>query len=651
MATITKDELRKIPREQRQMLPRQREATINSVNAEERKVTLSFASEEPCPDFWGDPEILRCNDQAADISRFTAGVMPVLFNHNRDAVIGRPTRIWFENTKAYAEIQFDDDDESTRIWNKVQSGSLRGVSVGYRVSEWRFIEKNQVSEDGITGPAWIGERWAVYEISIVSVPADATVGVGRSLFDDESLLTILNNHNGGINMEEKKNPEEQQRNVEVPVTGITASANPPAAPTVNAEEERAAAVKAERERQAQINGLCRQFGIEDQQRDAWLNSDVDIATVNRSVLEILSARQAAQPTAGKPQFGESEEEKLRAAYRDGIMLRNSIPVDKPADGAEKMRHMSVRDIVLDMFIRSGERDVMRLAPEELFKRAMTTSSLPTLLADVTQATLARGYEDALPTYQNWAYIGNLRDFRPQYRVTVGMDADPVKIPENGEFTEAQLKESKKFVRLDTYGRSYNYTRQAFIDDDQDVLTTIPYQLAQKFAMAINREAYKALTGGSYSANVNLGTAGAISTTTLSEAMTLLRKQKGELSKNYLRIMPRYLVVPVAQEAVAAQLLRSTADPEANNSGVVNIYRGALTLISDPELDENSVDAWYLLGNKVMGEGVEVDFLNGNRTPILESQVSFDTLGWNYRMYLDYGVKLLSTTGIVKNAGK
>lgn len=651
MPAITNDELRKIPREQRQMLPRQREATIDGINADERKVTLSFASEEPCPDYWGDPEILRCNDQAADISRFTAGVMPVLFNHNRDAVIGRPTRIWFENTKAYAEIQFDDDDESTRIWNKVQSGSLRGVSVGYRVSEWRFIEKNQVSEDGIIGPAWIGERWAVYEISIVSVPADATVGVGRSLFDDESLLTILNNHNGGINMEEKKNPEEQQRNVEVPATGITASANPPAAPTVNVEEERAAAVKAERERQAQINGLCRQFGIEDQQREAWLNSDVSIETVNRSVLEILSARQAAQPTAGKPQFGAAEEDKIRAAYRDGIMLRNSIPVDKPADGAEKMRHMSVRDIVLDMFIRSGERDVMRLAPEELFKRAMTTSSLPTLLADVTQATLARGYEDAMPTYQNWAYIGNLRDFRPQYRVTVGMDADPVKIPENGEFTEAQLKESKKFVRLDTYGRSYSYTRQSFINDEQDVLTTIPYQLAQKFAMAINREAYNALAGGSYSANVNLGTAGAISTTTLAEAMTLLRKQKGELSKNYLRITPRYLVVPVAQEAVAAQLLRSTADPEANNSGVVNIYRGALTLISDPELDALSTDAWYLLGNQVMGEGVEVDFLNGNRTPILESQVSFEALGWKYRMYLDYGVKLLSTTGIVKNAGK
>lgn len=650
MPAITKDELRKIPREQRQMLPRQREATIDVINADERKVTLSFASEEPCPDFWGEPEILRCNDQAADISRFAAGVMPVLFNHNRDAVIGRPTRIWFENTKAYAEIQFDADDESTRIWNKVQSGSLRGVSVGYRVSEWRFIEKNQVSEDGITGPAWIGERWAVYEISIVSVPADATVGVGRSLFDDESLLTILNN-NGGINMEEKKNPQEQQRSVEVPATGVTASVNPPAAPTVNVEEERAAAVKAERERQAQINGLCRQFGIEDQQREAWLNSDVDIATVNRSVLEILSARQQAQPTAGKPQFGAAEEDKMRAAYRDAILMRNGLNVEKPADGAEKMRYMSMRDIAIDMLLHAGARDVMRLAPEELFKRAMTTGALPALLADTTQAALVRGYEDAMPTYQIWARIGQLRDFRPQYLVNVGLDAEPVKIPENGEFTEAQLKENKKFVRLDTYGRSYSYTRQAFINDDQDVLVTIPYQLAQKFAMAINREAYKALTGGSYSANVNLGTAGAISTTTLAEAMTLLRKQKGDLSKNSLRIMPRYLVVPVSQSAVAAQLLVSTADPEANNSGVANIYRGALTLVDDPELDDISTKAWYLLGNQVQGEGVEVDFLNGNRTPILESQVSFETLGWKYRMYLDYGVKLLSTTGIVKNAGE
>lgn len=638
--------LQNLTLEQRQMLPRLREAAVSAdgINAETRTVTLSFASEEPCPDFWGDPEILRCNETAADISRFANGVMPVLYNHNRNEVIGKPNRIWFENGKAYAEIQFDEDEESTRIWNKVQSGSLRGVSVGYRVKEYRFVKKGEMSADGIQGPAYIAERWEVYEISIVSMPADSTVGVGRSLNIDEVLKFL--NKSGGKNMDEKtlqnpQNEEQQQKQAPAVVT-------PPTASAVDVEAERAAAQKAERERCAEINALCGKFEIDSKR---FIKSDMSIDQVRSAVLEELEQRNIPTAVAGGLKVGEDEADKRRAAYRDGFLMRAGFEVSKPADGANEMRHLSVRDIAMDMLERSGANNVLRMTPEELFQRAMSTTTLPTLLSDITNAVLVRGYEDALPTYQKWARIGSLKDFRPQYVVTVGADAEPIKIPENGEFTEAQLKESKKFVRLDTYGRSYSYTRQSFINDDQDVLTTIPYMLGQKFGMAINREAYNALATGSYTANVNLGTAGAISTTTISEAMALLRKQKGELSKNYLRIMPRYLVVPVELEAVAAQFLRSTADPSANNSGVANIYQGALTLISDPELSALSADAWYLLGNQVMGEGVEVDFLRGNKTPILESQMSFETLGWKYRIYLDYGVKLLSTLGYVKNAGK
>lgn len=650
MPEIPQELLQNLTIEQRQALPRLREAAVSAdgINAETRTVTLSFASEEPCPDFWGDPEILRCTEAAADITRFANGVMPVLYNHNRNDVIGRPTRIWFENGRAFAEIQFDEDEESTRIWNKVQSGSLRGVSVGYRVKEYRVVKKGEVSADGIQGPAYVAERWEVYEISIVSMPADTTVGVGRSLNIDD-VLKILNK-SGGIEMEEKtlQNPQEpQQKQAPVP-TDVTASVNPPAAPTVNDDEAREAGIKAERERCAAINALCGKFNIDGKR---FIENGATVDEVRAAVLEELEKRNVPTPVAGGFKVGEDEADKMRAAYRDGFLMRAGFDVSKPADGANQMRHLSVRDIAMDMLVRSGVNDVLRMTPEEIFRRAMTTTTLPTLLTDITNAVLVRGYEDAMPTYQKWARIGSLKDFRPQYIVSVGADAEPVKIPENGEFTEAQLKESKKFVRLDTYGRSYSYTRQSFINDDDEVLTTIPYMLGQKFGMAINRDSYNALATGSYTANVNLGTAGAISTTTISEAMTLLRKQKGELSKNYLRIMPRYLVVPVELEAVAAQFLRSTADPAANNSGVTNIYQGALTLISDPELSAHSADAWYLLGNQVMGEGVEVDFLRGNKTPILESQMSFETLGWKYRIYLDYGVKLLSTLGYVKNAGK
>ena len=649
MPEIQQEILQNLTIEQRQMLPRLREAAVSAdgINTETRTVTLSFASEEPCPDFWGDLEILRCNETAADISRFANGVMPVLYNHNRNEVIGKPNRIWFENGKAYAEIQFDEDEESTRIWNKVQSGSLRGVSVGYRVKEYRFIKKGEMSADGIQGPAYIAERWEVYEISIVSMPADSTVGVGRSLNIDEVLKFL--NKSEGKNMEEKtlqnpQNEEQQQKQASAVVT-------PPTAPAVDVEAERAAAQKAERERCAEINTICRQFNIDDEMAQRFISDGLTVDEVRAAVLEELGKRNQPTSVAGGLEVTADEQDKKRALYRDGFLMRAGITVSKPVEGSERYRFMSMENIARDMLMNQGERNVMAMSQDDLFKRTISTGLLHALFSDITEVSLREGYQAADATYQKWAYIGSKPDFRERKTVRIGLGEEPIKIPENGEFTAATLKEAEQGVKISTYGRSYAYTRESFINDDKDVLTRIPFMLGKKYPLLINRMAYEALNGGVYTQNVNLGTAGAISTTSLAEAMMLLRKTQDPLSGEYLRIRPRYLVVPVALEATAAQLLRSTADPSANNSGVANIYQGALTLISDPELDVLNTKAWYLLGEPVGGEGVEVDFLNGNKTPFLEGKESFKTLGWEYRSYFDFGVKLLSTLGYVKNAGK
>lgn len=641
--------LQNLTLEQRQMLPRLREAAVSAdgINAETRTVTLSFASEEPCPDFWGDIEILRCNETAADISRFANGVMPVLYNHNRNEVIGKPNRIWFENGKAYAEIQFDEDEESTRIWNKVQSGSLRGVSVGYRVKEYRFVKKGEMSADGIQGPAYIAERWEVYEISIVSMPADSTVGVGRSLNIDEVLKFL--NKSGGKNMDEKtlqnpQNEEQQQKQAPAVVT-------PPTASAVDVEAERAAAQKAERERCAEINTICRQFNIDDEMAKRFISDGLTVDKVRAAVLEELGKRNQATSVAGSLEVTADEQDKKRALYRDGFLMRAGITVSKPVEGSERYRFVSMENIARDMLMNQGERNVMAMSQDDLFKRTISTGLLPALFSDITEVSLREGYQAADATYQKWAYIGSVPDFRERKTVRIGLGEEPIKIPENGEFTAATLKEAEQGVKISTYGRSYAYTRESFINDDKDVLTRIPFMLGKKYPLLINRMSYEALNGGVYTQNVNLGTAAAISTASLAEAMMMLRKAQDPLSGEYLRIRPRYLVVPVALEATAAQLLRSTADPSANNSGVTNIYQGALTLISDPELDVLNTKAWYLLGEPVGGEGVEVDFLNGNKTPFLEGKESFKTLGWEYRSYFDFGVKLLSTLGYVKNAGK
>ena len=151
----------------------------------ERKFTLSYSSEEPYERWWGT-EILSHTEGAMDLTRLNS-IGCVLYNHNRDKVIGKVLRAWVENGRGNAEIEFDDDAESDVIYQKVRSGTLKGVSVGYMVTNWETVAANKKSADGrFTGPCDIATRWEPFEVSIVSVPADPTVGVGRSHEEPET---------------------------------------------------------------------------------------------------------------------------------------------------------------------------------------------------------------------------------------------------------------------------------------------------------------------------------------------------------------------------------------------------------------------------------------------------------------------------------
>ena len=102
-----------------------------------RVFELSFSSEEPYMRWFG-PEILDHSGEACDLSRLQElGV--VLFNHDRNAVLGKITRAWIEDNRGKAEIAFDDDEFAETIRKKVAGGTLRGVSVGYRVDSWEEV--------------------------------------------------------------------------------------------------------------------------------------------------------------------------------------------------------------------------------------------------------------------------------------------------------------------------------------------------------------------------------------------------------------------------------------------------------------------------------------------------------------------------------
>ena len=152
---------------------------IRSVEGQERVVELSFSSEEPYSRWWG-VEILDHTEGCMDLTRLNE-IGCVLFNHKRDQVIGQVLKAWNENGRGMAQIRFDEDEASDVIYKKVQSGTLKGVSVGYNVDSWEEIMPGKKSADGrFIGPCEVAKKWTPFEISIVSVPADPTVGVGRS---------------------------------------------------------------------------------------------------------------------------------------------------------------------------------------------------------------------------------------------------------------------------------------------------------------------------------------------------------------------------------------------------------------------------------------------------------------------------------------
>lgn len=161
-------------------------ATIRAMEGEgnERKFILSFSSEEPYDRGWC-VEILDHGPGAVNLARINEiGVL--LFNHKRDEVLGKINRAWLDGSRGYAEVEFDDDEDAEVIYKKVKSGTLKGVSVGYRIESIEEVMPGKTSADGrFTGPCDIARKWEPFEISIVSVPADPTVGVGRELEADD----------------------------------------------------------------------------------------------------------------------------------------------------------------------------------------------------------------------------------------------------------------------------------------------------------------------------------------------------------------------------------------------------------------------------------------------------------------------------------
>ena len=145
----------------------------SAINEAARTVELAFASETPYERYWG-VEVLDCTSTAMRLGRLTSGG-PLLCDHNTSDQIGVIESVQLGADRvARAVVRFGKSDRAEEVWRDVVDGIRRNVSVGYQIHSAVLVEtKDNQDTYRVTD-------WEPYEVSLVAVPADASVGVGRS---------------------------------------------------------------------------------------------------------------------------------------------------------------------------------------------------------------------------------------------------------------------------------------------------------------------------------------------------------------------------------------------------------------------------------------------------------------------------------------
>lgn len=268
----------------------QRAEVVEFDSVEDRTFEFPFSSEYPVARYFGN-EILSHEEKAADLSRLNDSA-PLLFNHNPDRVIGVVERAYIDGKRrrGYARVRFSRNAFAQEILSDVRDGILRNVSFGYS------IDKMEERGSG----DFVATAWSPYEISVVSVPADKTVGIGRSLEPTDDAASAAPTPDPIPSMENT---------------------------TPDLAVVRAEAAEAERSRIADISALCDKHGMADLGRQL-IESGRSIDEARAAVLDKMNIPQEPV-TMSAAEIGLSEKESRSFSFLRAINYLSN-PTDRAA---------------------------------------------------------------------------------------------------------------------------------------------------------------------------------------------------------------------------------------------------------------------------------------------------------------------------------
>ncbi len=476
-------------------------------------------------------------------------------------------------------------------------------------------------------------------------------------------------------------------------------------------EEVARALAVERKRRADIISDCTLAKLERSFADKLCDTGVSADEARKHILKEVSNRQAVTHTfAGLPQgdvsaihgdtnqegvegysytVTRSQSEKMADAMRDALVHRSMSAArvkaaGQPAPEAKEFANLGLFRMA-QTWLHSIGAPVHRMSNQEVGKAIIgnrsvleryriqrdawhTRGSFANLMMDAANKTLLAAYEEAPYSWSLWArQAASVQDFKPINRIRFSESPDLEAVPETMPYPEKAMSDSKESYSVQKFGAMFSVSWETIVNDDLDAISRVPAMHGNAARRLQNKKVYEVLTSNptmgdgfslfnaSHPSGTNQsGSAGAPAVGTLNTAFAAMMTQKGLNSQVILNIQPRYLIVPAALSATALELISSASYVVANgNSGVTNIYgtngQRPMTVVVEPVLDGNSPTVWYLAADPSQIDTVELAFLSGEESPVLESEVDFDTDTYKYKVRQTFGVAAIDWRGLYRNS--
>lgn len=343
--------------------------------------------------------------------------------------------------------------------------------------------------------------------------------------------------------------------------------------------------------------------------------------------------------------------------------------EQAMDIADKhLRGMALKDVMVEACRLEG-KTVGVAFNNDTIKAAFSTVSLPGILSNVANKKALQAFNAVESIAQKLCSVGDLNDFNEAERVRLVDVGDLEKVPADGELAHGSLGEDRAKNKLDTYGKLFSLTRQMMYGDNLGEFLKIPTAFGNRGKRKLDQVFFARLlsnpTQGDSKAlfstdhkNYIGGTASALGVESLEKALAKFMDQV-DGDNQPISVAAKFLLVPNVLYPTAQRLTMSTVliggDAVVPAGNIIANYK--LTPVASPYLTNanytgNSDTGWYLFADPNQVDTFEIGYFRGRTAPTVEfAESNFSTLGMDFRVYWDFGVREQDHRGMLFNKGK